>query len=385
MKKNLFLILCLALGITALSSCQEEEKSSGIKPERERMFFIPGIDDTRRGITSTSITEIKYFWLVATTYNETEDKRDTLYCGRALHNNGEVTLYNEDYLEEDGTLLWPEDKDQEINIYAIQEPDYTSPDDDDPMEINIGGFTGSIPTYLSITLYPTDETPQETEEQLVAHVITSRSQTSGGVIALNFKHIMTQIQASAKVADDGYFYRISNLSLSGYTHGVYRFSDTSVGQDEWGFINELLDTTCLYIPTIDSNYSEESLRADASEDPFWQYTEDVHYLYYANGDDDYLDIGAYDGEQYVTLMNGEDPLSTFVLPLYYHNNLSIEYSVWTKVTNADGTISAGEKIEDFEYTTTLILQRYTTMNLQLYFDALSIKFAGDNEEGMEPD
>ena len=381
MKKNLFLILCLALGITALASCQEEEKSSGIKPERERMFFTTGIDDTRRGITSTSITEIKYFWLVATTYNETEDKRDTLYCGRALHNNGEVTLYNEDYLEEDGTLLWPEDKTKQIDIYAVQEEDHTSPDDPDPMEINIGGITSSIPNCLPLTLYPSDETPQETDDQLVAHVVTSRNQSSGGVIALNFKHILTQIQVSTKVANDGYYYRISDISIKGYTHGAYSFSFVSPTYDCWNNNTMFLNNTCTYLATL--GYSSESLRADASEDEFWQDPMEIYSLYYADWDDDYLDIGAYDGDEYVTLLDGEDPLCTFVLPLY--NELSIEYSVWTKVINADGTISAGEKIEDFEYTTTLNLEPGQLINLQLYFDALSIKFAGDNEEGMEPD
>lgn len=382
MKKNLFLILCLALGITALASCQEEEKSSGIKPERERMFFTTGIDDTRRGITSTSITEIKYFWLVATTYNETEGKRDTLYCGRALHNNGEVTLYNEDYLEEDGSLLWPEDKDQEINIYAIQEPGYTSPEDPDPMEISIGDYTGSIPIHFPLILYPSDETPQETDDQLVAHVVTSRNQSSGGVIALNFKHILTQIQVSTKVANDGYYYRISDISIKGYTHGAYEFSSNSPEYDSWENIATFLEGTCSYLM---NDYSIESLRDAASEADLWQDPMEIYSLYYADWDDDYLDIGAYDGDEYVPLMDGEDPLSTFVLPLYYHNNLSIEYSVWTKVTNADGTISAGSKIEDFEYTTTLNLEPGQLINLHLYFKALSIEFAGDNEEGMEPD
>lgn len=389
MKKNLFLILCLALGITALTSCQDQEKSTGIRSEREPMFFTTGIDNTRRPIASTSIDEIKYFWLVVTTLNETSGNRDTLYCGRALHHEGEVTLYNEDYLEDDGSLLWPEDKDQRVNIYAIQERDNTSPDDPDPMTISIGSYTGSIPNYFPLSLYPYDETPQETDDQLTAHVITSRNETSGGVIALNFKHILSQVQVSVKVADDGYFYRISNLRITGFIHGAYQFSDNSESQDGWITNTQFLESACNHLAS--QGYSAATLQADASEDEAWQPISEPHYLYYADWEDDYLDIGAYNGDNYVTLMgtdlNDEPaPLSTFLLPLYTYNNLSIEYSVWTKATNPeDGSIVAGEKVEDFEYTTSLSLQPGQLINLQLHFKALSIEFAGDNEEGMEPD
>ncbi|MBP5344644.1 MAG: fimbrillin family protein [Bacteroidales bacterium] len=403
MKKNILslLTLCIFLAITALTSCQEEEKTSGIQPERNRMVFSLGVD-TRRPMVSTSITEVKYFWLVANTYSSTTPgERDTIYCGQAMYDGEKVTLYNEDYLEEDGSLLWPEDKDQEVNIYAIQEPDDATPDSPDPMAMSLGIYNGSIPIFLPLTIEPSNDTPQEPTEILVAHVVNSFDDSSEGIVTLTFKHILTQIQVSTKVADDGYFYRIKSMYIKGCKHGAYRINEYTEEFDGWIASTQFLDTTCNYIHyNINSNYSPERIRESISNDAFWQEEWDLHYIYFPDDEEnDYLDVGAYQGDSYVTLM-GTDfdgnsaPLNTFILPVGYANELNISYSVWTKETNAeDGSIVAGEKVEDFNYKTYLNLKDGVLsyldpgklITLQLHFKAFGIEFAGDNEEGMKPD
>lgn len=387
MKKHILfsLLFFLCVGTLLWTGCREEEKSAPGVLGREPMTFCADVPTRATFVAPTVTTMTGSFWLLVTTASG-----DTLYNGAAVCNVGNVELTDESYLTE-GVLYWPEDDTEKVNIVAMQSPQFTY--EENPMLLTLGNFTGMISDYLPFTLqgWTDSEVSDSYGELLAAHVITSRDGLSNGQVTLTFKHLLAAFQASMKVVDMDYFYRIEKFRVLTLKSGAYYFSPTDVSADGW------VDTHTTFRDVV-HEYLAQLYEGDAEGlNTVWNSVSNTAFLssnmsYYCliNSEEvtqDYYELGGHT-DDYVSLtkeVDGEDvPLSTFVVPVngYEGSRCELSYTAWTMEPGpSEGVYTPGEKVQQFSpYFALPEMSPGHIISLRLKISGLTLEFVDDNNE-----
>ena len=381
-------MLCLCAGMGLWPACQEEKSATVTLEDRAPMYFTTEVE-SRSSMVSPSVDSLSSFCLTI------HAGPNTLYDGLAYVMDGVVELLNRDYLDNDGMLLWPEDESQQVNIVAVYDPKH---EQGNPMEITIGDdFWGVIPGYLPYTAtVDVLENGKMTYDLLAAHVITSKNNSRGGVVNLNFKHLLTQVQVTVKTMTDNYYYRINGLSVTAFEHGAYRFSPTDVSEDGWMDMSRFKDTVTAYLDTLSTFTGDLTMMwemAMGQDDGFWDATDSENYLLWDSDNMPYYDLGVSSGQQQDTLLmdysryTGKlSPLCAFVLPLAFpEKNFEISYGVWSTQTE-NGEVVPDEAIYDFSYRAKLpdfVAGNLYSIHLKL--NGMNIEFVGDSPSYYRPE
>lgn len=391
MKKSFLYLLPLYLSFTfhLITGCQEDSTiATTPKGNPSSMSFSVSVEETRSGYASTSLNEIEgSFWL------HIRKGSDIIYDGNADYVDGVVTLENEDYLTE-GELIWPENRDDSVNIVAIY-ADYAW--DYNPMSILVTDQTSGedipvvVPDYLPWTsdATNTEGNAQPTTDLLVAHVVTTRNLNKSSVIGLNFKHKLACVQASVKTMSSDYVCRISEIKVTSKKHSALRLSPTNAAEDIWMG----LSTYEYYAPTVleqqlGSEVSEAWIRFNnghAYADPA---ETETFYLFKQANENEFLDPSASTDGEYVTLTDSETglPLQTFICPqLWESSTFYVTYSIWSTATTLEGQTLPYQKILESTAQKAVILEAGKIYNFRLAMNGLSLVFLGDNIDNPHPD
>lgn len=379
------LLFCLCTSTLMWTGCQEEEKSVPVASGRDPMTFCTDVQ-TRASFAASEVTSITdSIWLMVTTASG-----DTLYSGAAVCSGDNVELTEERFLTE-GVLYWPEDDTEKVNIVAMQSPQFTY--EENPMLLTLGNFTGMIPDYLPYTHvgWRSNNSPDPIRELLAAHVITSRDGLANGQVSLTFKHLLTAYQASMKVVDTDYLYRIEDFYFTALKNGAYYFSPTDVSADGW------VDTNTTFRNVL-YEYLAQFYEDDAEglntvwnsvryADFLQTYWEDYYLIKSAEETQDYYELGGHT-DDYVSLTKEVDgeavPLSTFVVPVNGYDAIRcyLSYSAWTMEPGpSEGVYTPGEKVQQFSpYFALPEMTPGHIISLRLKISGLTLEFVDDNED-----
>ncbi|MBP5345910.1 MAG: hypothetical protein J6Y99_06830 [Bacteroidales bacterium] len=379
------LLFCLCTSTLMWTGCQEEEKSVPVLSGRDPMTFCTDVQ-TRASFAASEVTSITdSIWLMVTTASG-----DTLYSGAAVCSGDNVELTEERFLTE-GVLYWPEDDTESVNIVAMQSPQFTYKKN--PMLLTLGDFTGMIPDYLPYTHvgWRSNNSPDPIGDLVAAHVITSRDELANGRVTLTFKHLLAAFQASTKVVDTDYLYRIEDFYVAALKNGAYYFSPTDVSADGWVDTNTTFRNVLYeYLAQFYEDDAEglntvwNSVRYADFLQTNWEY----YYLIKSEEEtQDYYELGGHT-DDYVSLtkeVDGADvPLSTFVIPVngYDGTRCYLSYSAWTMEPGpSEGVYTPGEKVQQFSpYFALPEMSPGHIISLRLKISGLTLEFVDNNED-----
>lgn len=328
-------VVCLLATFCVTIGCKEEEKVEPQTDERTPMAFTLMVE-TRSGHSAETYSQItEGFWLRVTSASGT-----SLYDGWANVMDGVVSLED---LQAGETLEWPEDETEKVNIVAIFDNERLYA----PLSVTLNYDYAKLP--LDYLWYGDNGL----KDLLVAHLIVSKSECSGGVVNLNFQHALSLIRTSVKISDPRHFYALDRVSVTTPEQAAYYFSPTDPTEDKWVSFG------------VYERAAEEKFKAVYGEEAYDQYVDDQggYFLeegmmeenseyYIFDSDDGEYDLGVPSStgvSSYSLLLNKElpeeTPLQRLVVPLNVIFNLS--YSLYTYTQ--DGTsYTKGDMVRSIE-------------------------------------
>lgn len=225
MKTNLFPIAIAALAV--ITGCAKNDVyDSTVTGELDKMEFTPVVGKQTRANEIIS-ADLQKNGTVLNLYGyKTAAKFDSRASLTPFFDNTPEALTFSGYWSTAKDYAWTDLATGYLSIFT-----YFSPKN---VLTGITAPTSSVPAKFTYTI---PNTIADQEDLLVATQLDMTKANTGGLIAINFKHALSQLYFKAKLIGTGYKAVIRSIKVVGATNSntfTYNVSGTGVGAGSWG-------------------------------------------------------------------------------------------------------------------------------------------------------
>ncbi|MBE9487941.1 MAG: fimbrillin family protein [Bacteroidetes bacterium] len=212
MKKTLLFATMLAMA--TFSSCMKDKEIVGVTHDTDAISFNAVMNLS----TKANVTD-EYFYFNSFgvfSYQTTENYSGETDLGIAKMNNIAVSKEAWSEWSFEGSYFWPKIT-EKMHFFAV------SP-------IQDVAFVKTSAVKFPNFEYAVKNSVSEQEDLLASSSLNQTKKTNSGVVKLDFRHILSQINLSFKGDEEGFVYTVKKVEIKNIkSNGIYTFSDNNSG------------------------------------------------------------------------------------------------------------------------------------------------------------